>query len=161
MNLEQIKPVVGWIKGHLFIFVMSLLIVLFLGCGWYFSGGLNTQLASDIDDHKKNFQKLDKASKTSVTLPMTNGDFSASGTLNQALLDSLDELSTKTLSDPKKDPKEEKLQSDACTRPTPSSEYARLCTRLPRTGHVLCVFKTHSQVSRRLAAIPDAEARTN
>lgn len=93
MNLEQIKPAIGWIKGHLFIFVMSLLIVLFLGCGWYFSGGLNTQLVSDIDDHKKNFQKLDKASKTSVTLPMTSGDFTASGTLNQALLGSLDELS--------------------------------------------------------------------
>ena len=93
MNLEQVKPMIGWIKEHLFIFVMSLLIVLFLGCGWYFSGGLNTQLASDIDDHKKNFQKLDKASKTSVTLPMTSGDFTASGTLNQALLGSLDELS--------------------------------------------------------------------
>lgn len=93
MNLEQIKPAIGWIKGHLFIFVMSLLIVLFLGCGWYFSGGLNTQLVSDIDDHKKNFQKLDKASKTSVTLPMTSGDFTASGTLNKALLGSLDELS--------------------------------------------------------------------
>ena len=99
MNLEQIKPIVGWIKGHLFIFVMSVLIVLFLGGGWYFSGGLNTQLAGDIDDHKKNFQKLDKASKTSVTLPMTDGDFTASGTLNQALLDSLDELSTKMSDD--------------------------------------------------------------
>jgi len=99
MNLEQVKPMIGWIKEHLFIFVMSLLIVLFLGCGWYFSGGLNTQLASDIDDHKKNFQKLEKASKTSVTLPMTNGDFTASGTLNQALLDSLDELSSKMSED--------------------------------------------------------------
>ena len=97
MNLEQIKPAIGWIKGHLFIFVMSLLIVLFLGCGWYFSGGLNTQLVSDIDDHKKNFQKLDKASKTSVTLPMTSGDFTASGTLNKALLESLSDLS-KTMS---------------------------------------------------------------
>ena len=93
MNLEQIKPAIGWIKGHLFIFVMSLLIVLFLGCGWYFSGGLNTQLVSDIDDHKKQFQQLDKASKTSVTLPMTSGDFTASGTLNKALLDSLGDLS--------------------------------------------------------------------
>lgn len=99
MNLEQIKPAIGWIKGHLFIFVMSLLIVLFLGCGWYFSGGLNTQLVSDIEDHKKNFQKLDKASKTSVTLPMTSGDFTASGTLNKALLTSLDKLSEAMVGD--------------------------------------------------------------
>jgi hypothetical protein len=99
MNLEQVKPAIGWIKGHLFIFVMSVLIILFLGCGWYFSGGLNTGLVSDIDDHKKNFQKLEKASKTSVTLSMTDGDFSASGTLNQALLDSLDELSSKMADD--------------------------------------------------------------
>lgn len=99
MNLEQIKPAIDWTKGHLFIFVMSLLIVLFLGCGWYFSGGLNTDLVSDIDDHKKNFPKLEKASKTTVTLPMTSGDFTASGTLNQALLNSLDELSSKMSED--------------------------------------------------------------
>ena len=33
---------------------------------------LTISLVSDIDDHKKNFPKLEKASKTTVTLPMTS-----------------------------------------------------------------------------------------
>ena len=97
MNLEQVKPVMNWIKAHLMIAIMSVLIVAFLFCGWYFSNGMSAQLADDIADRKKNFQKIDQASKSKVSLPLTNGDFEASGVLNKQLLDSMRTL-TETMS---------------------------------------------------------------
>ena len=85
--MDQIKPVLEWIKAHLMISAMCLLVIAFIFCGWYFSGGLKEQLASDVQARTKEFQKLDKAAKTSVSLPMTDGDFTANGTLNKNLLD--------------------------------------------------------------------------
>ena len=97
MNLEQVKPVINWIKGHLMIAIMSVLIVAFLFCGWYFSNGMSAQLTEDVAERKKNFQKIEQASKSKVSLPLTNGDFEASGVLNKQLLDSMRTL-TETMS---------------------------------------------------------------
>ena len=47
LNVEQIKPVVKWIKGHLLIALMSILIVAFPVCGWYFSTGMAAELKDD------------------------------------------------------------------------------------------------------------------
>lgn len=95
MNLEQVKPVINWIKGHLMIAIMSILIVAFLFCGWYFSSAMSTELTSEIDERKKSFQKIEQASKGKVSLPLTDGEFEASGVLNQQLLDSMRTLTEK------------------------------------------------------------------
>ena len=87
LNVEQIKPVVKWIKGHLLIALMSILIVAFLACGWYFSTGMAAELKDEIADRKKNFQKIEQAGKSRVSLPMTDGQFEATGVLNKQLLD--------------------------------------------------------------------------
>lgn len=92
LNVEQIKPVVKWIKGHLLIALMSILIVAFLACGWYFSTGMAAELKDEIADRKKNFQKIEQAGKSRVSLPMTDGQFEATGVLNKQLLDSMRSL---------------------------------------------------------------------
>ena len=78
---------------------MGLLIIAFIACGWYFSGSLNQDLKSQVDSRKQLFQKLDRASKSSVSLPLTEGSFSANGTLNKSLLESLEVLSEKMSTD--------------------------------------------------------------
>ena len=95
MNLEQVKPVINWIKGHLMIAIMSVLIVAFLFCGWYFSSAMSTELTREIAERKKSFQKIEQASKSTVSLPLTDGDFEASGVLNKQLLDSMRTLTEK------------------------------------------------------------------
>ena len=89
MNLEQVKPVINWIKGHFMIAIMSVLIVAFLFCGWYFSSAMSTELTAEIAERKKSFQKIEQASKGKVSLPLTDGEFEASGVLNKQLLDSM------------------------------------------------------------------------
>ena len=95
MNLEQVKPVMNWIKGHLMIAMMSILIIAFLVAGWYFSSGMSVQLQDEIADRKKNFQKIEQASKSKVSLPLTDGEFEANGVLNKQLLDSMRTLTEK------------------------------------------------------------------
>ena len=68
--MEKIKPVLDWIKGHLLITAMSVLIIAFLACGWYYSGVLNSELSSEVQARKKEFSKIDTAAKTSVSLPL-------------------------------------------------------------------------------------------
>jgi hypothetical protein len=91
--MEKIKPVLDWIKAHLLVTTMGALIIVFLACGWYYSGVLNTGLNSEVQARKKEFSKIDTAAKTSVSLPLTNGNFNGNGTLNKQLLDSLQVLS--------------------------------------------------------------------
>ena len=95
MNLEQVKPVMNWIKGHLMIAMMSVLMIAFLVAGWYFSSGMSVELQAEIADRKKNFQKIEQAAKSSVSLPLTDGEFQANGVLNKQLLDSMRMLSEK------------------------------------------------------------------
>ena len=100
--MEKIKPVLDWIKAHLLITAMSVLIIAFLACGWYYSGVLNAELSSEVQARKKEFSKIDTAAKTSVSLPLTDGSFSGNGTLNKQLLDSLRVLSEQMSSDVEK-----------------------------------------------------------
>ena len=48
--MEQIKPVLDWIKSHLLITSMSVLIIAFLACGWYYSGVLNAELSTEVQN---------------------------------------------------------------------------------------------------------------
>ena len=95
MNLEQVKPVINWIKGHLVIALMSILIVAFLVAGWYFSSAMSVGLTDEIAERKKNFQKIEQAAKSRVSLPLTDGEFEANGVLNKQLLDSMRSLTEK------------------------------------------------------------------
>ncbi|MEE2681899.1 MAG: hypothetical protein VX641_05955 [Planctomycetota bacterium] len=95
MNLEQVKPVINWIKGHLVIALMSILIIAFLAAGWYFSSAMSVELTDEIADRKKNFQKIEQAGKSRVSLPLTDGEFEANGVLNKQLLDSMRSLTEK------------------------------------------------------------------
>ena len=97
--MDKIKPVLDWIKGHLLITTMSVLIVAFLVAGYYFSAQQNEGLKSAVDARKREFQKIEQASKTSVSLALTKGTFSGQGALNQRLLDSLSVVTTKMGSD--------------------------------------------------------------
>jgi hypothetical protein len=97
--MDKVKPVLDWIKGHLLISAMGLLIIAFLGCGWYYAGILNGELSSEVSDRAKEFSKLTSANEASVTLPLVDGSWTAKGALNEKLLESLTVLSDRMSED--------------------------------------------------------------
>ena len=97
--MDKIKPVLDWIKGHLLISAMSLLIIAFIACGWYYAGALNVELKTEVTDRIKEFQKVETAAKAPVKLTLVDAGVNGSGTLNKQLLDKLDVFATRMGSD--------------------------------------------------------------